>query len=146
MASIVRFDPYRDMASLREDMNRLFSRAVGESRSGGSAWSPALDVLEREDEIVIRADLAGLTTDDIDVQVEDDVLTVSGERKFQDEVKDDHYYRLERSYGTFQRSITLPQGVESDEIAANFENGVLELRVPKSAEVQPRKIAISSGS
>lgn len=146
MASLVRFDPYRDVASLREDMNRLFTRALGESRSTTSAWSPALDVLERDDEILIRADLAGLTADDIDVQLDDDVLTISGERTFKDEVKDDHYYRLERSYGSFQRSVTLPQGVESDAIAANVENGVLEVRVPKSAEVQPRKITISTGS
>lgn len=146
MASLVRFDPYRDMSSLREDMNRLFARAVGETRPTTSAWSPALDVVERDDEILIRADLAGLTAEDIDVQVDDDVLTISGERRFTDEVKDDHYYRLERAYGSFQRSVSLPQGVESDAIAANAENGVLEVRVPKSAEVQPRKIAITTGS
>lgn len=146
MTSIVRFDPYRDMASLREDMNRLFSRAVGDTRAASSAWSPALDVVEREDEILIRADLAGLTAEDIDVQVDDDVLTISGERRFKDEVKDEHYYRLERSYGAFTRSITLPQGVESEDIAASVDNGVLEVRVPKSAEVQPRKITVATAS
>lgn len=146
MASLVRFDPYRDLASLREDMNRLFTRVSGDTRPGTTAWSPALDVLERDEEIVLRADLAGVSADDIDVQVDEDVLTITGERTFTDEVEDGRYYRLERNYGSFTRSVTLPQGVEAEGISASVDNGVLEVRVPKAAEVQPRKITVASGS
>ncbi len=142
--SIVRFDPFRDITSFREDMNRLFARTFGES-GGTQTWAPAVDVFDTKDAVVLKAELPGLTTEDVDVEIDDNVLTVSGERSFADKVEDGHYYRLERSYGKFSRSLTLPKGIKADEVSASFTNGVLEVRVPKADEVKPRKIAIGAG-
>ena len=144
MPALVRFDPYRDLAAMRDDVNRLFNRAAG--GNGGSAWSPALDIVEAEDHVALRADLPGLGVDDVDVRLDGDVLTISGERRFDDEVEDGRYYRLERAYGSFTRSVTLPQSVQSDGITARFEDGVLEVRVPKAPEAKPRKIEIEPRS
>lgn len=142
--SIVRFDPFRDITSFRDDINRLFSRSFGEA-SGTQTWAPAVDVFDTKDAVIVKAELPGLTADDVDVEIDDNVLTVSGERTFADKVEDGHYYRLERSYGKFSRSLTLPQGIKADEVSANFANGVLEIRVPKADEVKPRKVAIGAG-
>ena len=141
--TIVRWDPFRDITSLRDEMNRLFSRTLGET-AGGPAWSPAIDVIEQADAIVVKAELPGMKPEDIDIEVDDNVLTIKGERRFEEKVEDGRYYRLERSYGQFSRSLGLPQGVRADEISASFENGVLEVRVPKAEEVKPRKITVSS--
>ena len=142
--SIVRFDPFRDITSFRDDINRLFSRNFGEG-NGTQTWAPAVDVFDTKDAVILKAELPGLTADDVDVEIDDNVLTVSGERTFADKVEDGHYYRLERSYGKFSRSLTLPQGIKADEVSANFANGVLEIRVPKADEVKPRKVAIGAG-
>jgi HSP20 family protein len=141
--TIVRWDPFRDITSLRDEMNRLFSRTLGET-AGGQTWSPAIDVIEQADAIVVKAELPGMKPEDIDIEVDDNVLTIKGERRFEEKVEDGRYYRLERSYGQFSRSLGLPQGVKADEISASFENGVLEVRVPKAEEVKPRKITVSS--
>jgi HSP20 family protein len=145
MPAVVRFDPFRDITTLRDEMNRLFNRAVGEG-SGGSAWTPAVDIFETGNAIVLKAELPGLRTEDIDIEVDDNVLTLRGERRFEEKVDEGRYYRLERAYGHFQRSLTLPQGVKADEISAAFENGLLTVRVPKADEVQPRKIAVAAGA
>jgi HSP20 family protein len=145
MPAVVRFDPFRDITTLRDEMNRLFSRAVGEG-SGGSAWTPAVDIFETDNAIVLKAELPGLRTEDIDIEVDENVLTLRGERRFDDKVDEGRYYRLERAYGHFQRSLTLPQGVKADEISASFENGVLTVRVPKADAVKPRKIAVAAGA
>lgn len=142
--SIVRFDPFRDITSFRDDINRLFSRNFGEA-NGTQTWAPAVDVFDTKDAVILKAELPGLTADDVDVEIDDNVLTVSGERTFADKVEDGHYYRLERSYGKFSRSLTLPQGIKADEVSANFANGILEVRVPKADEVKPRKVAIGAG-
>jgi len=144
MPAVVRFDPFRDITTLRDEMNRLFSRAVGEGVGSGSAWTPAVDIFDTEDAIVLRAELPGLKTDDIDIEVDENVLTLKGERRFEEQVEEGRYYRLERAYGSFQRSVTLPQGVKADEISATFDNGVLSVRVPKADEVKPRKIAVAA--
>lgn len=146
MSAIVRFDPFRDITTLRDEMNRLFNRTVGDGVSSGSSWTPAVDIFDAQDEIVLRAELPGLTPEDIDIEVDDNVLTLKGERRFQETVEEGRYYRLERSYGQFQRSVTLPQGVKPDEISAGFDNGVLTVRVPKADEVKPRKIAVAAGA
>ena len=146
MPAIVRFDPFRDISTLRDEMNRLFTRAVGDGVSSGSNWTPAVDIFDAQDEVVLRAELPGLTPEDIDIEVDDNVLTLKGERRFQETVEEGRYYRLERSYGQFQRSVTLPQGVKADEISAGFDNGVLTVRVPKADEVKPRKIAVAAGA
>jgi HSP20 family protein len=144
MPAVVRFDPFRDITSLRDEMNRLFSRTVGDGVSSGSAWTPAVDIFDTEEAIVLKAELPGLAAGDIDIEIDDNVLTLKGERRFQETVDEGRFYRLERAYGHFQRSVTLPQGVKADEISADFENGVLSVRVPKADEVKPRKIAIAA--
>lgn len=146
MPAVVRFDPFRDITSLRDEMNRLFSRTVGDGVSSGSAWTPAVDIFDTEDAIVLKAELPGLATGDIDIEIDDNVLTLKGERRFQETVDEGRFYRLERAYGHFQRSVTLPQGVKADEISADFDNGVLTVRVPKADEVKPRKISIAAAS
>ena len=144
MPAVVRWDPYRDITALRDEMNRLFTRSLGES-AGGSAWTPAMDIFDTEDAVVLKAELPGLSADDIDIEIDDNVLTVKGERRFEDTVEEGRYYRLERAYGSFQRTVTLPQGVKSEEISADFENGVLHVRIPKADEVKPRKIDVGAG-
>lgn len=146
MPAVVRFDPFRDITTLRDEMNRLFSRTIGEGSSGASAWTPAVDIFDAADAIVLKAELPGLSADDIDIEVDDNVLTLRGERRFEETVEEGRYYRLERSYGSFQRSVTLPQGVKADQITAEFDNGVLTVRVPKADEVKPRKITVGAGA
>ena len=145
MTAVVRFDPFRDITTLRDEMNRLFSRTVGDGVSSASSWTPPVDIFDGADSIVLRAELAGLTPEDIDIEIDDNVLTLRGERRFRDSVEEGRFYRLERAYGGFQRSLTLPQGVHSDEISATFEHGVLTVRIPKAEEVKPRKIAVEAG-
>jgi HSP20 family protein len=144
MPGVVRFDPFRDITSLRDDMNRLFARTLGDSPAGGNTWSPALDIFDTPDAIVLKAELPGMSADDIEIQVDDNVLTISGERRFEERVEEGRYYRVERAYGRFQRSVTLPQSVQAEEISANVDNGVLEVRVPKAEEAKPRKIAVQA--
>lgn len=145
MPAVVRWDPYRDITALRDEMNRLFTRSFGDA-SGGAAWTPAMDVFDHQDAILVTVELPGLSAEDIDIEVDDNVLTLSGERRFDDRVEEGRYYRLERAYGRFQRSLTLPQGVKADQITADFDNGVLHVRVPKADEVRPRKIAVGAGT
>lgn len=142
MPAVVRFDPFRDITALRDDMNRLFSRTFGDGPTAGSSWSPAIDIFDTADAIVLKAELPGLKAEDIDIQVDDDVLTLTGERRFEDRVEEGRYHRIERAYGRFQRSVTLPPNVKVDEISANVDHGVLEVRVPKADEAKPRKIAV----
>lgn len=146
MPAVARFDPFRDITTLRDEMNRLFNRTVGEGVSSGSAWTPAVDIFDTDQAIVLRAELPGLTPEDIDIEIDDNVLTLKGERRFEETVQEGRYYRLERAYGHFQRNVTLPQGVKADEISASFDNGVLSVRVPKADEVRPRKIAVEAAA
>ena len=143
--SIVRFDPFRDITSFRDDIKCLFARTLGEGVTGTPTWAPAADVFETKDAVVLKAELPGLTAEDVDVEIDDNVLTVSGERTFKDTVEEGRYYRLERSYGKFSRSLTLPQGITADAVSATFTDGVLEVVVPKAEEVKPRKITIGVG-
>src|SRR6185295_8042815 len=105
-------------------------------------WMPAMDLVEADDSYVLQADLPGLTQDDIQIEFEDRTLTVSGERKAEHEIKKDGYVRVERAFGSFSRSLTLPQGVDPEALAASFENGVLEVRIPKPEARKPRRIEI----
>lgn len=143
--STVRFDPFRDITSFRNDLNRLFAGALGGTVTGTQTWAPAVDVFETSDAVILKAELPGLTADDVDVEVDDNVLTISGERVLKDTIEEGNYYRLERSYGKFSRSLTLPQGIKADEVAASFTDGVLEVTVPKADEIKPRKVAIAAG-
>jgi HSP20 family protein len=114
--------------------------------AGGATWTPAIDVFDEKDAIVLHAELPGLTAEDIDIEVDDNVLTLKGERRFEQQVEEGRYYRIERAYGSFSRSLTLPQGVKADEITADVDAGVLRVRVPKADEVRPRKIAVGAVS
>jgi HSP20 family protein len=132
-------------------MNRLFDSFFGrrEGPGGGSygsrRWIPAMDLVETEDSLVLRADLPGMGRDEIEIEVKDGVLTVSGERKAQHEEKREGFHRVERSFGRFARSLELPKGIEAESIEASFDRGVLEVRMPKPAERQPTRIEIQGG-
>jgi HSP20 family protein len=146
--AIVRWDPVRELDSLQGDMNRLFDRFFeGRAPNGGSRrWIPAMDLVETEGHLVLRGDLPGLTEDDVDIEIKDNVLTVSGERTSESEDKGAGYHRVERAFGRFSRSLTLPQGVDAEQVEANFDNGVLEVRIPKPAEAKPTRVQIGKGS
>jgi HSP20 family protein len=145
--ALVRWDPAREIDTLQGEMNRLFSSFFETPRSGGNGatsrrWIPAMDLVETEDHFVLKADLPGLTESDVNIEVESNVLTIAGERRTEHEAKKDGYYRLERSMGSFSRSLTLPEGIDAEAVTASFDNGVLEVRIPKPAEAKPRRVQI----
>ncbi len=147
--ALIRWEPARELNSLQSEMNRLFNTFFDvPPGNGGSArrWVPAMDLVETEDHFVLRADLPGLTENDVAIELEDNVLTVSGERKSEHEERKEGYYRVERASGTFSRSLTLPEGIDPDRVEAAFDNGVLEVRVPKPEERKPRRVSISVGA
>ena len=147
--TIVRWEPFRELSSLQSEMNRLFNAAFENQGNGPSTarrWTPAMDLLETEDEFVLRADLPGLSESDVSIELEDNVLTLSGERRTEHEENQEGFYRVERASGSFQRSLTLPKGVDPEAVTAGFDRGVLEVRIPKPEERKPRKIAIGGGS
>jgi HSP20 family protein len=147
--AIIRWEPAREISSLQQEMNRLFGSFFDATATGGGAaagtphrWIPAMDLVETDDDFVLRADLPGLSEGDIELALEDNVLTLSGERKAEHAEKGEGFYRLERASGAFSRSLTLPDGVDGDAIAARFDRGVLEVRIPKPAQTKPRKLQI----
>ena len=148
--TIVRWEPLRELSSLQSEMNRLFNTAFdAPSGSSGTAlrrWVPAMDLVESGDQFVLRADLPGMSEEDIQIELEDGTLTVSGERKAEHEQREKGWYRIERSFGRFNRSLSLPDGVDPDRIQASFSHGVLEVRIPKPEERKPRRISISSSN
>jgi HSP20 family protein len=137
--NLVTWDPFRDLGLLQSDMNRLFERFGDGERA---RFMPALDIHEEDDHFVVRCDLPGMGEDDVNIEVEDRVLRISGERRDEHEDKQDGYRRVERSYGRFERMLTLPEGVDAEAIQASFDKGVLELTVPKPEERKPRRITI----
>src|SRR5918996_1704561 len=147
--ALVRWDPIRELDSLQGDMNRLFDRFF-EGRTangiGSRRWIPAMDLVETDDHLVLRGDLPGMTEDDVDIEIKDNVLTVSGERKSEHDERGEGFHRVERAFGSFSRSLTLPQGIEPDRIEAKFENGVLEVQIPKPAEAKPTRVQIGKGT
>ena len=143
--ALVRWDPFRELTALQGEVNRLFSRAAGGDVRERQSWTPSIDVIETDGAIKLKAELAGMNPADISIEVQDNVLTVSGERRFEEEVKEDRYYRIERRYGSFSRSIALPQAIDDANIEARYENGVLEVSVPKAEIVKPKKIAVTIG-
>jgi HSP20 family protein len=148
--ALVRWEPVRELNSLQQEMNRLFSSFFDTPTAGNGAtsarrWIPAMDLVESGDEYVLTADLPGLSQDDIAIEFEDNVLTVSGERKAEHSDRKEGYFRLERATGTFSRSLTLPEGVDADAVTATFDRGVLEIRIPKPEQRKPKKVAIQVG-
>ncbi len=149
--ALIRWEPVRELGTIQNEMNRLFNtffEAPAPAGAHGSAlgrWIPAMDLVEAGDDFVLRADLPGLTEQDVNIELEDNVLTISGERKADHEERQEGYYRVERSWGTFSRSLTLPEGVEPAAVSARFDHGVLEVRIPKPEQRKPRKVAIAVG-
>jgi HSP20 family protein len=149
--AIVRWEPFRELSSLQSEMNRLFNAAFGDMPNGGTTgavprrWMPAMDLLETDEDFVLRADLPGMSESDVNIELEDNVLTLSGERKAEHEEKREGFYRVERASGSFSRSLTLPKGVDPEGVHASFDRGVLEVRIPKPEQRKPRKISITAG-
>jgi HSP20 family protein len=146
--ALVRWDSSRELGSLQSEMNRLFNSFFDTPQSGQAGvrrWLPAMDLVETDDHFVLRADLPGLTEEDVSIEFQDNVLTISGERKSEHEERREGWYRLERATGTFSRSLTLPEGVDADRIEAAFDRGVLEVRVPKPEVRKPRRVSIAVG-
>lgn len=148
--AVIRWEPARELQTIQQEMNRLFGAAfdseVGASKANGARrWIPAIDLIEENDHVVLRADLPGMEQDAVNVELQDNLLTISGERKSEHDEHTGGYYRIERTRGAFSRSRTLPEGVNPESIEANFENGVLEVRVPKPEQRKPRRVAINVG-
>jgi HSP20 family protein len=149
MATLVRWEPFRELAALQNDMGRLMSTFLGPGQVNGEngerSWMPAVDVWETDNELVYAFDIPGISEDEISVEYDDGALTVSGKRERTEQSESDRFYRYERRFGSFSRTVGLPQGVEEDAIRADFRNGVLEIHVPKPEAPKPRRIQIGSG-
>jgi len=149
MATLVRWEPFRELAALQNDMGRLMSTFLGQGQvdgeNGERSWMPAVDVWETDNELVYAFDIPGISEEEISVEYDEGALTVSGKRERTEQSEDDRFYRYERRFGSFSRTVGLPQGVEEDAIRADYRNGVLEIHVPKPEAPKPRRIQIGSG-
>ena len=145
MRTIARWEPFRRATSLQDQVNRLFSDVLerGSEESSLAAWAPSVDIYETEHELVVKADLPEVDPKDLDIRVENNILTIRGERKFEKKVNEENYLRVERSYGSFARSFTLANTVNSDAIKAGYQNGVLTLSIPKREEAKPKQIKVN---
>lgn len=139
MSLLIRPEPFT------QEFDRLFGSLFENGGRQAQRWVPAMDLVEADDHFVLKADLPGLAEEDVAIEVQDNVLTISGSREAEHERKEKGWYRLERSYGSFSRSLTLPDGVDADKVEASFDRGVLEIRVPKPEERKPRRISIGNG-
>ena len=148
--TIIRWEPTRELHTVQNEINRLFSSFFDTPTHNGAGqlrrWVPATDLVETDTEYVLRADLPGLSQEDVSIELDDNVLRISGERRAEHEQREEGFYRLERAFGSFSRSLTLPEGVDADAIRAGFADGVLEVKVPKPEQRKPRKVAITVGS
>lgn len=145
--AIVKWDPFRDMITMKDRMDRLFEDSLNRFRGlpedmAHSRWSPAVDIYETADNIIIKAEIPGVSKKDISIEVKDNSLYLKGERKFKKEIKEENYHRMERSYGSFNRIFSLPTSVKQDEIKAKFKNGVLQISIPKLEEERDKQINI----
>ena len=144
--AVVKWDPFRDLLSIQDRMNKQFEQTMSRSRTeegiAASTWTPAVDIYETTEAIVMQADLPGLRREDIDIQIQDNTLTLRGERRFAEDAQEENYLRIERAYGAFQRSVTLPATGSLERIRAVFRDGILELTLPKAEEAKPKKIAV----
>jgi HSP20 family protein len=149
--ALIRWEPVAELGTIQNEMNRLFNTFFDQPASGGSSqaagrrWIPAMDLVETGDHYVLRADLPGVAEEDVTVQLEDNILTIAGQRGVEHAPKEG-YYRLERAFGSFSRSLTLPDGVDPDQVAARFTRGVLEITIPKPEQKKPRRVQINLGS
>jgi len=144
--AIVRWEPLRDLVTAQRDFDRLFREAFppfsGETELSTRAWAPPVDIYETENDIVLKAELPGVDPKDVEVRIEDNTLYLKGERKFEKEVKEQNYHRVERSYGSFARSFSLPNSISADKVKAEFKDGLLTLTMPKREEAKPKTIKI----
>jgi HSP20 family protein len=146
MATLVRWEPFREIAAFQNEMSRFMNGLLEGNSRTNQAWVPALDVWETEDEVVYAVDLPGIPEDDISVELDDGALTISASRERAQEESDERFYRFERRYGTFSRTIGVPQGVSESDISADYRNGVLEVHVKKPEQPNPKRIQIGSGA
>lgn len=147
MAMLNRFEPFR--GTTFQDLGRFFGEFLeraGSQESNLTTWAPAVDIFENEHELVVKADLPDIDPKELDIRVENNVLTIRGERKFEKEVKEENYLRVERAYGSFARSFTLANTVNAEAIHADYQNGVLTLHVPKREEAKPKQIKVNVGA
>jgi HSP20 family protein len=144
--AMVRFDPFRDMAVLQDRMNRLFNESYGQRREDDlmsrGTWTPAVDIYEVDGALVLKAELPDMRREDIDVSVENNTLTIRGERRLDHEIKQESFHRVERAYGQFSRSFSLPNTVDTTKIGAEYKNGVLCVKLPVREEAKPRSINV----
>lgn len=145
--AIVRWEPFRDLLANRDPFNRLFnesfSRFFGDDELSTRPWAPAVDIYETPEDLVLKAELPGVNPNDLEVRVEDSTLYLKGQRKFESEVKEDNYHRIERAYGTFARTFALPNSIQSDKVSAEYKDGVLTLTLPKREEAKPKTIKVA---
>jgi len=150
VSTITRWDTYGGLTGLQEQVNRLFESAFPRrtDNSALTSWAPAVDIYETENELVVKADLPEVSEKDLDVRVENNMLTIRGDRKFEKKVEEENYLRVERTYGTFSRSFSLPNTVNTEAIKADYKNGVLTVTLPKRAESKPKqvKVSVTSGN
>jgi HSP20 family protein len=149
MPVLTRWDPFRELNALQQRMNRLFDEQYSGGREESlttGAFVPPVDVYEDEHSIQLKLEVPGVDEKDLDIKVENNVLTVSGERKFEKEEKEENFHRVERRYGSFSRSFTLPNTVETDNIQADYDQGVLKIRLAKRAEAKPKQVKVNIGS
>ena len=144
---IAKYDPFREIRTLQDEVNRLFSNSIanGRDEAMSGAWLPKVDIFENKENLVLEAELPGMTRDDFELSFENNVLTLKGERKFEKKDEGDNYHRVERSYGSFTRSFTLPNSVTVDGVKAEFNNGILTVALPKREETKARKIEVIGG-
>ena len=144
--AVVKWDPFRDLVSIQDRMNRLFeqtlSRSRGEEGVTATTWTPAVDIYETADTIVMKAELPGVTREDIHIQINGSTLTLKGERRFARDVQEESYLRIERAYGSFHRSFALPATVQQENVRAVLKDGVLELVLPKAEDSKPKRISV----
>jgi HSP20 family protein len=148
MRTIARFEPFRGVGTLQDQINGLFNEAFDRSSQEGNltTWAPAVDIFETEHELVVKADLPDVRPEDLDIRVENNILTIRGERKFEKKVTEDKYLRVERSYGSFSRNFSLANTVNTEAIKADYKDGVLTLSIPKREEAKPKQIKVQVGA
>jgi len=148
MTVLTRWEPFREFSTLQDRMNRLFRDSFGDQEEAltNTSFSPAVDVYEDEHNITLKVEVPGIEEKDIDVRIENNTLTVHGERKFEEEEKEENYRRVERQYGSFTRSFTLPQTVDQESVSASYDKGVLNIKLAKKAEAKPKQIKVNVGS
>lgn len=148
MTVLTRWDPFREFTTLQDRMNRLFRDSYGDRDEAltTSTFAPAVDVYEDEHNVTLKIEVPGIDEKDIDVRIENNTLTVHGERKFEKEEKEENFRRVERQYGSFTRSFTLPNTVDPDRVQASYDKGILKIQLAKKAEAKPKQIKVNVGS